>query len=301
MFSSKRGAARLLLAVVISLIIMKGVVSWITNSLSVLAQAADSLLDLLSGVIILVAVLAADKEEDEKHPYGHGKLEDFAGLIQGILIGVAGILIIYSSIQRIVTRSDVQMSEAGIAVMAVSIIASLWLSHHLRRVARQTGSMAIEASASNIAADVYSASAVLVGLALLRISGLNVIDPVIAIAVALYILKIGYTTIRKPFSKLIDTRVSQEEEDIIRKSILKHSEEVVGYHKLRTRQAGDKCHIDLHVVMRKDIPLETSHTICHKIEGEVKNSLPRSSILIHAEPCNDECDQCPVTCAERKP
>lgn len=301
MFSSKKGAAGLMLTVVISLILLKGVVSWVTNSLSVLAQAADSLLDLLSGLIILVAVMAADKEEDEKHPYGHGRLEDFAGLIQGILIAVAGVLIIYASIERIRFRSAVAMSEAGIAVMAVSIIASLWLSRHLRWVARRTGSMAIEASASNIAADVYSASAVLAGLALLRLSGWSVIDPIIAIAVALYILRIGYKTIHKPFSKLIDTRASQEEENIIRKSIMRHNEEVVGYHKLRTRQAGDTCYIDLHLVMRKNIPLEASHAICHKIEGEVKNSLPRSSVLIHAEPCNEECDQCPVTCAERKP
>jgi hypothetical protein len=134
MFSSKKGPAGLFLVVVIGLILFKGAVAWLTNSLSVLAQAADSLLDLLSGFIILIAVRAAEREEDEEHPYGHGKLEDFAGLSQGILIGVAGIGIIYSSIRRIISRVEVQMPEAGIAVMVVSILVSIWLSSHLKKL-----------------------------------------------------------------------------------------------------------------------------------------------------------------------
>jgi cation diffusion facilitator family transporter len=301
MFSSKKGASGLFLAVVIGLILSKGAVAWLTNSLSVLAQAADSLLDLLSGFIILMAVRAADKEEDEDHPYGHGKLEDFAGLSQGILIGIAGISIVYSSIRRIMSNAEVHMPEAGMAVMVVSIIVSICLSRHLKNVAFQTRSIALEAGANNIRADAYSALAVLIGLVLLRITGLGLIDPILAIAVAFYILKIGYDTIRKPFSKLIDTRLSAEDEEVIRQSIMKHNHEVVGYHRLRTRQAGDTCYIDLHVVMRKNIPLEVCHRLCDEIEAEIKEGLPGSSTVIHAEPCNDQCTECSVICGDRKP
>lgn len=300
MFSSKRGAARLFLWVVIGLILFKGVVAWLTNSLSVLAQAADSLLDLVSGVIILMAVRVADKEEDEDHPYGHGKLEDFAGLIQGILICAAGAGIVYSSILRIVSGARVQMPEAGIAVMVVSIIVSICLSRHLRKVAFHTRSTALEAGANNISADVYSAAGVLVGLLLLRVTGLSVIDPILAIGVALYIVKIGIDTIRKPFSKLIDERLSEEDEELIRKSIMKHDHEVVGYHRLRTRQAGGKRHIDLHVVMRDTIPLKSCHKVCDKIEADIMKSLPGSSTVIHAEPCNEKCRECALVCKDRK-
>lgn len=300
MFSSKKGATGLFLGVVIGLILFKGTVAWVTNSLSVLAQAADSLLDLLAGSIAFVAVRAADKEEDEDHPYGHGRLEDFAGLSQGILIGIAGIGLIYSSVRRILSDAEVHMPEAGIAVMAVSIIASLWLSRHLRKVGARTRSTALEAGANNIRADVYSALAVLIGLLLLRITGIHIIDPILAIAVAFYILKIGYDTVRKPFAKLIDTRLSAEHEEIIRKSLMKHDHEVVGYHRLRTRQAGDTCHIDLHVVMRKNIPLDTCHRICDQVEAEIRQALPGSSTVIHAEPCNDQCTECSVVCEERR-
>jgi cation diffusion facilitator family transporter len=300
MFSSKKGAATLLLVVVVALIILKAAVSWITDSLSILAQAADSALDLLSGVITLAAVRAADKQADEEHPYGHGKLEDFAGMFQGVLIGIAGALIIYSAVQRIITGTEVTMSEVGIAVMAVSVVASYLLSRHLKKVARNTNSAAIEASASNINADIYSALAVLVGLVVLRLTGLTIIDPIIAIGVALYIFKIGYDTIRKPFSKLMDTKVPEEKEKYINDTILKYRADVFGYHSLRTRQAGDKYYIDLHIVMRKNIPLSVSHDICDKIETEIQSGMPESSVVIHVEPCNDECKQCAVVCPERK-
>jgi cation diffusion facilitator family transporter len=300
MFSSKKGAAGLLLGAVIALIIIKAIVSWITDSLSVLAQAADSALDLLSGIITLAAVRAAEKQADEEHPYGHGKLEDLAGLFQGILIGVAGILIIYSAVQRIISGAEIRMSEAGIAVMAVSIIASFILSRHLRKVARDTNSTAIEASANNISADIYSALAVLVGLVIIRFTGLSIVDSIIAIGVALYIFKIGYDTIRKPFSKLIDAKVPQEKEQFIKEVMSEHKHEVVGYHHLRTRQAGDKYYIDLHVVMRKNIPLNISHDICDKIEMDIHNGMPGSSVVIHVEPCNGECKECSVICPERE-
>jgi len=293
---SKRKASTVFLCVVIGLILLKGVVAWFTNSLSILAQTADSLLDLFSGFIVFIAVRAADKEEDQKHPYGHHKLEDFAGLVQGILIGAAGIGIIYSSVRRIMSRSGMQAPEAGIAVMVVSIAASLWLSRYLKKAAVQTRSVALEAAANNIRADVYSAFGVLAGLFVLRLTGVAVIDPILAIAMALYILKIGFDTINKPFSKLIDARLSDEEEQIIRDVINEHNHEVAGYHRLRTRQAGDKRHIDLHVLMPKSMALETCHRICDKIEAGIEERLPGSSTVIHAEPCDGECDDCPLSC-----
>lgn len=293
---SKKKASTLFLCVVITLILLKGVVAWFTSSLSILAQAADSLLDLLSGFIIFMAVRAADKEEDQEHPYGHHKLEDFAGLIQGILIGATGIGIICSSVRRIMSGAGMQEPEAGIAVMIVSIATSLWLSRYLKKASVDTRSAALEAAANNIRADVYSASGVLTGLLMLRFTGLIIIDPILAILVAFYILKIGFDTVYKPFSKLIDSRLSEEEEQIITEVILKHKDEVAGYHRLRTRQAGDKRHIDLHVLMPKAMSLETCHGICDQIEADIEERLPGSSTVIHAEPCDGECKKCPLSC-----
>jgi cation diffusion facilitator family transporter len=189
MFSTKAGATKLLIGVVVGLIVFKVIVGWLSGSISILAQATDSLLDLFAALITFFAIRIAARPADAEHPYGHGKVEDIAGVVQGILIFVAGGLIIYSAIVRIITgHYIIEQAEAGIAVMAVSIVASIFLSRHLLSVSRTTGSVALEANARNIAADVYSASAVLVGLVVVRFTGLDIIDPVLAIGVAIYIL-----------------------------------------------------------------------------------------------------------------
>jgi cation diffusion facilitator family transporter len=288
MFSTKAGATKLLIGVVVGLIVIKVVVGWLTGSISVLAQAADSLLDLFAAIITFSAVRVAAKPADAEHPYGHGKVEDIAGAAQGILILVAGGLIIYAAIERIIRGSGIELAGAGIAVMAVSIVVSIFLSRHLLRVARRTNSVALEANARNIATDVYSASAVLVGLAIVQFTGLDIVDSAIAIGVAIYILKVAVDTIRKPISGLLDEKLPPSQEAVIEDSIKKHSGEVYGFHALRTRRAGSQSYIDLHLVMAGDISLERAHQICDEIENEIQSTLHEASVTIHCEPCDDE-------------
>jgi cation diffusion facilitator family transporter len=300
MLSTKAGAAKLLIGVVVGLIAVKVVVGWLTGSISVLAQAADSLLDLFAAIITFSAIRIAAKPADAEHPYGHGKVEDIAGAGQGILIFIAGGLIIYAAIERIIRGSGIELAGAGIAVMAVSIGVSIFLSRHLSDVARRTNSVALEANARNIATDVYSASAVLVGLAIVRFTGLNIIDPILAIAVAIYILKVAVDTIRTPMSGLLDEKLPPLQEAVIEDSIRKHSSEVSGFHALRTRRAGSQSYIDLHLVMAGDTSLERAHQICDQIENEIKSGLHQVSVTIHCEPCDDECEQCSAICSKRQ-
>jgi cation diffusion facilitator family transporter len=299
-FSTKAGATKLLIGVVIGLIVMKVVVGWLTGSISVLAQAADSLLDLFAAIITFSAIRIAAKPADTEHPYGHGKVEDIAAAGQGILIFVAGGLIIYAAIDRIIKGSTVELAEAGVAVMAVSIVASIFLSRHLLRVARRTNSVALEANARNIATDVYSASAVLVGLAIVQFTGRYIIDSAIAIAVAIYILKVAVDTIRRPISGLLDEKLPPSQEAVIEESVNKHSREIAGFHALRTRRAGSQSYIDLHLVMAGDISLERAHQICDQIEDEIESSLHEASVTIHCEPCDNECEQCSAICSKRR-
>ena len=301
MFSTKAGATKLLIGVVVGLIVFKVVVGWLTGSISILAQAADSLLDLFAGIITFSAIRFAAKPADAEHQYGHGKAEDIAGVGQAILIFIAGGLIIYSAIDRIITEHYiVEQPEAGIAVMAVSIVASIFLSRHLSKVARRTGSIALEANARNIATDVYSTSAVLVGLAIVRFTGLNIIDPILAIGVAVYILKVAVDTIRKPISGLLDETLPPSQQAAIEGCLRKHSREVSGYHALRTRRAGSQSYIDLHLVIASDVSLEQAHGICDQIEVEIQSVLHEASVIIHAEPCNNECEQCLAICSKRR-
>jgi cation diffusion facilitator family transporter len=300
MFSTKTGTAKLLLLVVVGLILLKAVVAWLTGSISILAQASDSLLDLFAGITTFFAVRISTKPADDEHPYGHGKVEDIGGMVQGILIFIASGLIIYSSIRRLVEGASIELTEAGMGSMLVSIVVSIFLSRHLSKVAKATNSVVLEANAHNIAADVYSASAVLVGLMAVRLTGLTKIDPIVAMGVAIYILKVAYDVAFKPLAELVDTRLPPSPQAIVETCLKEHSDRVVGFHKLRTRRAGSQCYIDLHLVMAKDISLEKAHEICEQIESEIEDILLEASVTIHAEPCGDECDYCSVVCSKHQ-
>jgi cation diffusion facilitator family transporter len=301
MFSGRSGAARLSIVIVIVLIILKVAVGIITGSLSVLAQAADSFLDLFAVSVTFLAIRIAAKPADAEHPFGHGKVENVAAIIQAILIFIAGGSIIYSAVRRIQTDAVLEMTEAGMGVMVVSIIASIFLSRYLLRVAKKEDSMALEANAHNIAADVYSAAAVLVGLIVVRLTGLGIIDAVLAGLVALYILWVAFDVLRRSFGGLVDTRLPDDEEQRVRDAITEHfGGEVVSFHKLRTRKAGSQRYIDLHLVMPKHVSLEEAHKMCDHLEEDIKGKLVHTDVTIHVEPCDDNCDACDLTCEERK-
>lgn len=299
MTESKLRAARLLIAVVAGLIVLKVVFGWVSGSVAMLAQAADSLLDLVAAVVSASAVRAATRPADEEHPYGHGKVEDVAGMAQGVLIFIVAGFIIYSSVDRLVEGARLVFLEGSMGVMVVSVVVSVVMARYLRRVARTTDSVVLEANANNIAADVYSALAVLVGLVAVRLTGVAGIDSAIAIGVALYIVKIAIDTVRRPLSGLLDQRLPENKEAVIKACLRRHAAEVAGYHALRTRRAGSQLYVDLHLVMSKDVDLSSAHSVCDRIEKEIESALPGTSATIHAEPCDGQCGHCRAACARR--
>ena len=294
MFSTERGAANLLIGVVVSLILLKVIVGWISGSISVFAQAADSLLDLFAGLITFFAVRIATKPADKEHPFGHGKVEDMAGVVQGVLIFIAAGVIVYSSVIRIINNTTIELAEAGIGAMLVSMVASILLSRHLLKVSKATGSVVLEANARNITGDIYSTAAVLVGLLLVRLTGLSVFDPIVAIGIAIYIAKLGYDAINKPLLGLVDASLPRSEQAVIESCLAEQGSRIVGYHELRTRRSGNQRYIDLHLVMAKNISLEQTHQVCDLLERDIQARLPRTNVTIHVEPCDGKCKHCSV-------
>ncbi len=300
MFSGRSGAARLSILVVVSLIVLKVVVGIITGSLSVLAQAIDSFLDLFAVSVTFLAIRVAARPPDEDHPFGHGKAENVAAIIQAALIFLAGGSIIYAAVRRLQTETTLELTEAGIGVMAVSIVASIFLSRYLLMIARREDSLALEANAHNIAADVYSAAAVLIGLLLVRLTDITIIDPILAGLVALYIFKVAFDVLRKSFGGLLDVKLPENEEMDIRNAITEHLDvEVVSFHKLRTRKAGNQRHIDLHLVMPKHFSIEKAHDMCEHLEKDIESRWPYTEVVIHVEPCDDNCEACNLNCEDR--
>ena len=266
----------------------------LTGSLSILAQAIDSFLDLFAVAVTFIAIRIATKPADEEHPFGHGKAENIAAIAQAVLIFLAGGAIIYSAVRRIMTGSTLELTEAGIGVMLVSIVVSIFLSKHLLKVSKTADSVALEANARNIAADVYSAAGVLVGLVIIRFTNLVIIDPIIALLVSLVILKSAYEVLRKSFGGLIDVKLPETEVNIIRAAIMEHVGELVDFHALRTRKAGRQRYVDLHLVMPKNISIEKAHQMCDHLEKDIKSKLQHASVVIHVEPCDEKCERCPI-------
>jgi cation diffusion facilitator family transporter len=295
MFSSPSGAAKLLLIVVLGLFGLKVAVGVVTGSISIWAQAVDSSLDLLAVAVTFIAIRASTKPADREHPFGHGKAENIAAIVQAMLIFIVGGLIIYSSVQRIMVGAEVKLAEAGIGVMLVSMIASIFLSRHLFKVAKAADSIALEANAHNITADIYSTAAVLVGLVVVRLTGLNILDPIIALGVSLLILKSAYDVLRKSFGGLIDGKLPEDEEDTIRSCILEHSGKVVAFHELRTRKAGSQRYIDFHLVMPRSFNVAEAHRMCDHLEKDLEKRLSRTNVTIHIEPCDGKCEQCSIS------
>jgi cation diffusion facilitator family transporter len=300
-FSTPIGAARLLLGTVIGLFAFKVIVGVFTDSISIWAQAVDSSLDIFAVVVTFLTVGYSSKPADREHPFGHGKLEAIAAGVQAVLLLGASTAIAYSAAQRIINKTTVSYAPAGVAVMFVSLVVSFMLSRHLFKVARATGSTALEANANNIRSDVYSTGGVLVGLAVISIwNNLTIIDPILALMVVVLILRATFRVGRMAFHELVDVKLPEEEERMIQQAITEHfGGEVVSFHKLRTRKAGSQRYIDLHLVMPRQVSIEKAHEMCDHLEKDMKERLLHTDVTIHVEPCDGKCEVCQLTCEER--
>ncbi len=294
MRATKENAAKLSIVSVSLLIGMKAVASILTGSIAIRADAIHSTIDLLGVVIGYIGIRISGKPPDEQHAFGHGKAENIVSVVIAGLIFIAAGTIFYQAVTRLIVGVTVELVTVGIYVTAAAIVINVIISRYALRVARATESLALEATARDMLADVLSSCAVLVGLILVRLTGLNILDPIVAMIVAVVIARTAYLTMKKSFGGLMDTRLPKAEEDEIKSCIMECFGEVVGFHKLRTRGAGNQRYIDLHLVVPKDASVEAAHKMCDELEQGIKSRLLRSSITIHIEPCGEECEQCPI-------
>jgi cation diffusion facilitator family transporter len=294
--TKKTRAATLSIASNSLLILLKIVAGILTGSVSLIAEAIHSCMDLAAAIIAFFSVRISDKSPDEQHPFGHGKAENISGVAEGLLIFVAAIIIIYEAISRIITGAHLETIEIGLGIMAVSIITNILVSRYLMRTANQTDSLALEADAKHLTTDVLTMGGVLVGLALARITGLDIFDPITALLVAMLIIKAAYDITRKSFGGLMDTSLPRAEEEMIAATINEHTGLLVGFHDMRTRKAGSKRFIELHLVVPNKTNLEEAHNMCDHLESDIKDKLMNVDLSIHIEPCTTECNSCAVAC-----
>jgi len=294
--ATKENVAKLSIFAVSLLITMKVVASVLTGSISIRADAIHSVIDLIGVVIGYLGIRISGKLPDKQHSYGHSKSEDISGFVISVLIFVAAGTIAYESVQKLITGETLRLVTVGIYVTAAAIVINIIVSWYALRVARSSDSVALEATGRHMLADVWSSCAVLVGLILVRLTGLIVLDSIVALLVAIVIARSGYLAMRKSLGGLMDARLPDGEEEAITSCIKEHSNQVVGFHKLRTRKAGNQRYIDLHLVVARDASVDEAHRICDHLEQDIGRMLQPANVTIHIEPCNLRCEYCTVSC-----
>jgi cation diffusion facilitator family transporter len=265
------------------LVVLKLVVGSLSGSISILSEAIHSANDLLAAIIAWWSVRISDRPPDEEHPYGHGKIESISGAVEAGLIIVAAIWIIYEAVQKIAHPTEVDHLWLGILIMAFSGIINVVVSRHLFKIAAQEDSLALKADAAHLSADVYTSVGVAAGLVIVWITGWHIVDPLAAIAVAVFILKIGWNLIHDAGSHLLDARLPLEETDSIG-NILDADPRVRSWHELRTRKAGSQRHIDVHIVVDTHTSLTEAHTIADDLERAIAARLHPAHVVIHVDP-----------------
>jgi cation diffusion facilitator family transporter len=285
MIHTKSGAAALSVASNTALIAIKLAAGVITGSIAIVTEAVHSLIDLVASIIAFVSVRKADEPADADHPYGHAKVESLAAAIEGMLILIGAGIIVFEATHRLVVGASVEALGLGIAVMAVSLVANLIVSTVLSRQARAHDSPALEGDAAHLRTDALTSAGVLVGLALVQITGVVALDSITALLVAGAIVTAGLRIVRRSSGVLVDEALPPEEMDRIETAIAAaRTPEVAGYHKLRARRAGSHRHIDLHVQYRSGTTLERAHELAHEMRDAIEVAIPGAEVLIHAEP-----------------
>ena len=282
----KRRAAALSVASNSTLIILKVVAGIATGSVAVLTEAAHSGMDLIASIVALVSVRKADEPADAGHPYGHEKMENMAGAIEGTLILFGAAIITYEALLRLVRGGRVHTIGVGIAVIVVSMVVNIVVSRVIGRRARETGSVALEADALHLSADVASSAAVLLGLVLVAFTHAQWIDPTVALLVAVAVAIAGVRILLRSSRSLLDEALPEQELEGIRATIRELGAErgVVGFHKLRARRAGARRYVDVHVQFDSGISLEAAHETAHELTNAIRDQLTGADILVHVEP-----------------
>jgi cation diffusion facilitator family transporter len=285
--ATKTGTAALSVASNVLLIALKVVAGVITGSVAILAEALQSTIDLVASVIAFVSVRKADQPPDAEHPFGHQKFENLAANFEGVLILVGAGVIVYESARRLTTGGEVEQLGVGIAIIALTVVVNLVVSGVIARRARELRSPALAGDAAHLRTDALTSIGVLVGLALVQLTGETWLDPAIALVVAVAIVITGLRLVAGSSRVLLDEALPAEDIAAIRATIIAFGERgVVGFHALRARRAGARPYVDLHVQFRAGTTLEEAHDLAEELEAAIAERLGGGDVLIHLEPAD---------------
>ena len=270
------------------LVIIKMVVGILSGSIAVLASAIDSMLDLIVSLFNYFALHTAEKDPDEQFHFGRSKIEPLAAVIEGIVISFSALFILYGALSKMAHPRDISHMPESIGVMIVSFVITAILVIFLNKVAKKTNNMVIKADALHYKTDLFSNGAVLMALALISYTGEELIDPILGIAIAIYMIYSAVPIIKEGILMLLDAALEPENIEKIQ-NILNNEHDITDYHQLQTRESGSHIFVSIHVVYNISVSLYDAHLVSDRLEESIKKLFTnkRTHILVHMDPYDD--------------
>jgi cation diffusion facilitator family transporter len=273
----------------VATILLKTTAYFLTGSIGLLSDAIESLVNLAGAVMALTMLIIAARPADEDHVYGHSKAEYFASVTEGILIFGAAIGIMVTAVQRLFNPRPIEQLGIGLGVSFAASLINFIVARILLKAGRKRNSITLEADARHLMTDVWTSVGVIVGVALAGFTGWGILDPIVAIAVALNILWTGFQLVRRSVSGLMDVALPENEQKLIREVMTKYQERGVNFHALRTRQAAARRFMSVHVLVPGETSVHDAHHIVEEFEDDIRTALGGAvTVFTHLEPAEDE-------------
>ena len=286
-FASPRSYILLSVAAAVATIVLKTAAWRITGSVCLLSDAMESGVNLVAALGAFWALSLAAKPADRTHHYGHFKAEYFSSGLESVLIVLAALAIIHSAVGRLQAPEPLEQLGLGMALSLVATALNGLVAWVLLRASRHFHSITLRADAHHLFTDVWTSCGVLVGIGLVKLTGLTILDPLIAIAVALNIAFTGWNLLRETASGLLDRSLPVDEQDRLEALLASRETEEIRFHALRTRVAGSRRFVAFHVLVPGQWTVQDGHDLCEQLEQEIAIALPRSDVLTHLEPIED--------------
>ena len=279
--------AWLSIAAAIATILLKGTAWWMTGSVGLLSDAIESFVNLAAAMMALWILTVAATPADDRHAFGHSKAEYFSSAFEGLLIVFAAITIIWAAVDRLWNPQPLESVGIGLAVSVVASIVNFLVARILLKVGREEHSIVLEADAHHLMTDVWTSGGVLVGVGLVWMTGWLWLDPVIAILVALNIVWTGWQLMHRSAEGLMDVSLPPEKIADIEGVLNSYREQGLDFHALRTRQAGSRAFVSVHVLVPGQWTVKEAHDWAERIERDIRKAVPRVNAITHLEPLED--------------
>jgi cation diffusion facilitator family transporter len=276
--------AVLSIAAALVTIALKVLAWWLTGSVGLLSDAIEGTINIVGATVALAMISVAARPPDEDHAFGYTKAEYFASGLEGTLILIAAIAIGYAAIDRLITPRPLEQVGPGLAVSAGAALINYLVARQLLQAGHHYRSIALEADARHLMTDVWTSVGVIAGVAAVWLTGWERLDPLIALAVAANIVWSGYNLMQRSIYGLLDRALPPEQMRALDDALKRHRDRGIEFHALRTRQAGARSFVTLHVLVPADWTVARGHDLAHEVEVDIRAVLPDAAVLTHVEP-----------------